>query len=131
MKILFICKYNRFRSRIAEAYFKKINKNKRIKINSCGLIKGIPVSKTTISVAKKYDINVKGKTKGLDEEVLKLADLFIIVANNVQKSLFKRFNKKIIVWKIEDASQNNKKAIEKVIKKIMKKVENLAKDLEK
>jgi len=27
MKIPFICKYNRFRSKIAEAYFNKINKN--------------------------------------------------------------------------------------------------------
>ena len=131
MKILFICKYNRFRSRIAEAYFKKINKNNKIRIDSCGLIKGIPVSKTTISVAKKYGINMKGKTKGLDEKVLKSMDLLIIVADNVPKSIFKKFNRKIIVWKIEDASQNDKNDIEKVIKKIMKKVENLAKNLGK
>ena len=36
MKILFICKYNRFRSRVAAAYFKKINKNSKIKVESAG-----------------------------------------------------------------------------------------------
>ncbi len=33
MNIIFVCKYNRFRSRVAEAYFKKINKDKNIHDN--------------------------------------------------------------------------------------------------
>lgn len=40
MKILFICKYNAFRSRIAEEYFKKINKNSKIQVISRGFIMG-------------------------------------------------------------------------------------------
>ena len=44
--ILFVCKYNRFRSRVAEAYFKKINKNKNISVKSAGIIKGnLPLDK--------------------------------------------------------------------------------------
>lgn len=131
MKILFICKHNRFRSRIANSYFRKINKDKKIKVDSCGLIKGIAVSKNVISVAKRYGINIEGKTKGLDEKSLLSRDIFIIVADDVPKSILKRFNKKIIIWKIEDASQSDKKAVEKVIKKIMNKVEKLIKDLMK
>ena len=36
-KILFVCKFNRFRSKVAEAYFKKINRNRRIKERRFGL----------------------------------------------------------------------------------------------
>jgi len=37
MKILFVCKYNRFRSQFAEKYFRRINKN--LKVSSAGIIK--------------------------------------------------------------------------------------------
>ena len=40
MKILFICKYNAFRSKVAESYFNKMNKNKKIKAFSRGFIMG-------------------------------------------------------------------------------------------
>ena len=48
--ILFVCKYNRFRSKIAEAYFNKINKNKLVSVKSAGIIRGNPVSKDIIAV---------------------------------------------------------------------------------
>ena len=38
MKILFVCRHNRFRSKVAEAIFNKLNKNKEIQIESAGLI---------------------------------------------------------------------------------------------
>ncbi len=52
INILFVCRYNRFRSRVAEAYFKKINKN--FKVKSAGLFKGRPLSPKTIKEAKKF-----------------------------------------------------------------------------
>jgi len=39
-KILFVCKYNRFRSKTAEAFFNLLKHNKKIKAKSTGLIKG-------------------------------------------------------------------------------------------
>ena len=129
MQILFVCKHNRFRSKIAEAYFKKINK--KIKVSSAGLIKGIPVSKKTIRNAKKFGINMTKKTKGLDEKSLLSQDIIIIVANNVPKSIFKRFNKKLIVWKLKDANAKDTNAVSGKIKEIMKKVERFVKGLEK
>lgn len=129
MRIIFVCKYNRFRSRVAEAYFKKYNKNKNIQVNSGGIFIGIPVAKSVISLGKKFNINPSGKPKGLREEELVKSDLIIIVANNVPVSLFKRFNK-VIAWKIPDTSQNNLSEIERIMKQIFKKVDLLIKKLE-
>ena len=131
MKIAFVCKYNRFRSQIAETYFDQLNKNKSIKLYSAGVIKGWPIAKTTKKVAKELGINLKGKTKTLNEDLLVSLDLIIVVADNVPGNLFKGRVKKVIVWKIKDANQSNEKEIAKVIKQIKPKVEKLVKQLNK
>ncbi len=130
MKITFVCRHNRFRSKVAEAYFKKINKNKKIKIASVGLIKGFPVAKNVIEIGKKFGMKIKRKTNYFPEDLLVNSDLIVIVANDIPISLFDRA-KKVVVWKIPDASQRDKKAIEKRMKLIMKKVQELIKNLEK
>lgn len=129
MKILFICKYNRFRSQIAENYFRKINKNKNIKSYSAGIIIGNPVADSVKAIAKKFGFSVNGKPKGIQEKLLKEIDLFVIVANNVPASLFKNITKKVVVWKTPDTSQDNYKAIEQISKGIMKRVDVLVKSL--
>ncbi len=128
MKILFICKHNRFRGKIAEACFKKINKNKKIKVASAGVFKGIPVAKTVINIGKELGIKINKKTIGLREEYLNEFDIIVIVADNVPISLFKGA-KKIMKWNISDSSQNDKKSIEKIMKEIFKKVKELNKRL--
>ncbi len=131
MKILFICKYNRFRSKVAEAYFKKINKNKKIKISSAGLIKGKPTPLNTITIAKRFGINLKKTTNPIIEKDIEKIDLIIITANNIPLSLFRNYKSKIIKWKILDANANDNKNIIKSIKLIMNKIEKLVKKLEK
>ena len=129
MKILFICKHNRFRSKIAEAYFNKINK--KIKAISAGLIKGKPTPLNTVKTAKRLGIKISRKTKPIEESLLESKDLkyIIITADDVPKQIFNRFNKKLIVWKIKDASALNFKDIEKRIKEIIRKVSQLNKNL--
>jgi len=39
INILFICKHNLFRSQVAENFFNKLNKNKKYKSDSAGIIK--------------------------------------------------------------------------------------------
>ena len=129
MKILFICKYNRFRSQIAESYFRKINKNKNIKSYSGGVIIGIPVAESVKAIAKKLGFSVNGKPKGIPETLLKEIDLLVIVANNVPASLFKNTTKKVVVWKTQDTSQDNYKAIEEISRGIMKRVDGLHRKL--
>jgi protein-tyrosine-phosphatase len=130
MKILFICKYNLFRSRVAEEYFKKINKNKKITVFSRGIIIGKSPGKEHIRLSKEIlNINIKRKKSlPLNIKDLEKADLIVITANDVPKILFNHNslkNKRIIFWKIKDEQFQNKKNIKHIILKIKKKVEKL------
>jgi protein-tyrosine-phosphatase len=134
MKILFICKYNLFRSRVAEEYFKKINNNKEIKIFSRGIIIGKTPRKEHVNLSKELlGINIrKRKPLPLNIKDLKKADLIIVTADDIPKILFNHNslkNKKIIFWKIKDEQFQNKKNIKSIILKIKKKVDKLNKRL--
>jgi protein-tyrosine-phosphatase len=129
MNILFVCKYNRFRSRVAEAYFKKINKNKSIKTDGAGIFGGwYPLDPIQIKVAKKYKIDINGKPQSLTYQKLKWADLIIVTANDVPKRIFKKTfvgKRKVIKWWIPDVKGNKTKEhkTEKIIKSIMRKID--------
>jgi protein-tyrosine-phosphatase len=128
-KILFVCKHNRFRSKIAEAYFKKINKSKMITASSAGIFKGEPVAKNVVSLGKEKGFKISRKTRGLSEELTKKIDVVVIVANDVPAELFKGKVKKVIKWNIPDSNQNEKRKIEFVAEKIMRNVDKLNKKL--
>ena len=118
-KILFVCKYNRFRSRIAEAYFNKINKNKNIIAKSAGIIRGNSLDSKLINLAKKFGLNIRGKPKNLSIDLLKWQNMIVVVADNVPASLFKKRwarGKKLIIWKIPDREESVKPIIKKVNK---------------
>lgn len=134
INILFVCRYNRFRSRVAEAYFNRINKNKNIKVKSAGLIKGNPLNPITVKVAKKLGLDIKGKTQGLSSKLMVWQNVTVIVADDVPKSVFNRnikYGKKVIKLNIKDVSYKDEKAIKKTIDKITKKVDSLNKQLER
>lgn len=134
INILFICKYNKFRSRIAEAYFNKINKNKNIKAESAGIFQGnYSLNKLQVSITKKFGINIIGKPKSISTDLLIKTNLIIIVANDVPSSLFeaKKYKKKIIIWKIKDEQNGDIRNIKKIINQIIVKVNKLNKDIER
>ena len=140
MNILFICKHNRFRSKLAEGIFKKLNKNPRIKVKSAGVIKSLPVAKNVIDVAENKGVRIGGilnvaeknkikigiYSRGLSEEILHWADVYVIVADDVPVGIFSRFEKKgkkIIVWKIKDVRQDDVGGIERTFDLIYERVE--------
>ncbi|MBU0893976.1 MAG: hypothetical protein KKF48_01670 [Nanoarchaeota archaeon] len=130
--ILFVCKHNVFRSKVAETYFKKINKNKNLKASSAGIIKWYSIRPNTKKVCRKLGIKLKGKSKPIDFKILKKTDYVVIVADNVPKSIFnQKYLKKVIMWKIKDVSSKDNKGIEKTVKQIIKKVDPLVRKLEK
>jgi protein-tyrosine-phosphatase len=134
MNILFVCKYNRFRSKVAEAYFKEINKNKNIQAKSAGIFIGSKLSSNQIKAAKYFGIKISGKPQGISTDLLKWQDAIILVSNDIPSVLFKnnkKYGKKLIVWKISDAGDNDKKNIERIIKSIMFKVDKLIEGLNK
>jgi protein-tyrosine-phosphatase len=134
MNILFVCKYNRFRSKVAEEYFNQINKNKNIRVYSGGILSGhYPLNAREVEVAKANGIRLAGKPKGIPTDLLRTIDLIIIVANNVPESIFnyEYYNGKIIVWNVTDLfSGESKVLIERRINEIKRKVEKLVKRLE-
>ena len=124
MRLIFVCKHNRFRSKVAEAYFKKVNKNKKIKVSSGGIFKGVPVAKTVVGIGKKLGIKINKKPRCLREDKLVESDLVVVIANDVPLSLFDpRF--KAIKWGVSDCSQDDEKKIESIMKQIFKKVDKL------
>ena len=128
-KILFVCKYNRFRSRVAKAYLEKINSN--VQVESAGLIKGMPVNKLQTSIAKKFGLDIQGKPKGLSTKILLWADVVIVVADDVPKKIFnnKKYENKVVVWKIKDSKTDNLREVERIIKEIIVNVTKLNKKL--
>lgn len=131
MKIIFICKYNAFRSRVAEEYFKKINKNKKIEIISRGFIMGGNSDKEQRRISNKLlRINI-AKRKPLPIKIKELidSDLIIVVANDIPKIMFNYslvpLYKKLIIWRIKDEQMKNKKNINKIILEIKRKVDKL------
>ena len=133
--ILFVCKYNAFRSRFAESYFNKLNKNKSIKAISRGFIMNASSDSVQKRIAKKFNGNILGEPKPIKLNEIIEADLIIVVANDVPKIMFnyalKPISKKVVVWRIKDEQNKNEKNIIKIVKKIQKKVERLIKKLEK
>ncbi len=140
MNILFVCKHNIFRSKVAETYFNKINKDKNIKASSAGIIKGtnlLESQKKVVRLQRKianelFNIKIKGKPKSLSVGMLRKIDLIIIVANDIPISIFnnKDYVKKVIQWKISDvAYKEDSEAMKKTIKSIIQKVNKLEKSL--
>lgn len=133
MKILFICKHNRFRSRVAASYFNKINKNPNNEAKGAGIYSDYSsLDKSEVSIAKKMGVNISGKPKKVNNKLLKWQGRIIIVADDVKKSQIKNYDKyKITIWKIHDVddAKDVRKAIIKTVKKIKMRVKRLIKKL--
>ncbi len=133
-KIIFICKYNAFRSRVAERYFNKLNKNKDYVGISRGFIMGGAPDEKQFRVSRNMlGVNINFKSKSVDLKELIDADKIIIVAKDIPNVMFDYWlvplKKKIIRWDIKDEQRQNEKNIKKIIFKIQKRVEKLVEDL--
>jgi protein-tyrosine-phosphatase len=132
MNILFVCKHNKFRSKVAESYFNRMNKNKKNKAKSAGIIKEYSYEKNTVKVLSKLGIKFEGKPQPLTKSLIKWQDITIIAADNVPKSIFS--NNKFHggnpeVWKIPDAPSSNNRKIIRSTRMIMKNVDELLRRL--
>ena len=135
MNIIFICKHNVFRSRVAEAVFKKYYKGSKYKAKSRGIFPGDYVYKNTIRSVKSIGYNIKGMPKELRYEELQVPNIIVVVADDVPKSLFqyntKKYGKKLIIWNIKDETKDREKNIKLIVLQIKGKVEEFVKQLEK
>ncbi len=130
MKILFICKHNRFRSKVAETIFNKLNKNKNIAAESAGLIMDDArpfIEGNVIGIMKQMAYDITGTPLQLTRELVKKFDKIVIVADNVSPDFFHDFKGEIIHWKIEDCDASDIICIKKIILDIEKNVKELGK----
>lgn len=125
-KILFVCKHNVYRSKIAEFYLKKINTE--VNVSSGGLFApgGIP-NPIQKKIFKKLKIKLP-EPRPISLTTLTECNIIVIVADDIPVSLFEdeeRYGKKeIICWEIPDLASNQKE-IEETIRIIKEKVEKL------
>lgn len=134
MKLLFICRHNRFRSKVAEAIFSKLNKNPKIKFESAGIIidEGRPyVAENVKIILEQFGYRVKNEfSKQITSNKINNYDFIVIVADNVDREFFKdSYKGKIVQWKISDCDENDLNGIRKRIKQIEENVKQLIEEL--
>ncbi len=134
--ILFVCRHNRFRSKFAESYFKKINKNPNIEVKSAGIFPGIPIlPKIGKKISKEMGILLKGKPQPVTTELFKWNDIIILITDDIKNpdNLFNYagYKNKVINWKIKDTKSNTEAEVKRIIKEIIKKVDKLNGELNK
>ena len=132
MKILFICKHNKFRSKVGEAIFNKLNKNKKITVESAGIIGSQhQTPKSVINILKEKGYKIKRKdAKRVDSITINNYDMIVIAADNVDPLFFKdSFKGKIIWWKITDCMDTDLEGIKIRVNEIEENVKKLVKEL--
>jgi protein-tyrosine-phosphatase len=130
--ILFVCKYNRFRSKIAEAFFKKYYPGNEYSVMSSGVLPGhYPLEKNQIIAAKKFGIRLSGRPKPTTTDLLRKIDMMIIVADDVPVDLFNNahFGRREERWEIRDNTLETKKTAEEVILEIEQHVKKFVREL--
>lgn len=133
MKILFICKYNRLRSKIAEALLRFYDKEKKHEVKSAG-IRSYFLSPYIVEKAKKMlaqrGVSVEDEHSSMvNEYLIKWADKIIVVANDVESNLFPK--EKTIVWEVSDVDVKEDKIVSLKIEEIDSKVKDLIENLNK
>lgn len=125
-----MCKHNRFRSKSAEALFRKYNKNPRVLAESAGTLGSL--HKTSDAVKKvlaERGANIFNDTpRVLTSEMLKEFDKIIIVADNVSSEGFP--SDKTEVWEISDTGEHVLEDIRPVVDKIEERVKGLVNKLQ-
>lgn len=132
MNILFICKHNKFRSKVAEALFLLYNKDRDIKVRSAGIQMDFLdplVSINTKRVLAEFGAGVvDNRSRPIDNILLKWADLFVVVADDVSAEEFPE--EKTEVWGIADADRDNIEEVRRRVKEINLRIRDFIRRLE-
>ena len=131
-KIMFLCKHNSFRSKVAEAVFKKLYIGNKIKVISRGIFPGPFIYPNTKKSVKEVGYVISGKPRGITFNELRNQDKIIIVANDVPISLIKNYKSmkdKVFLWKIPDSDAKETEKIKRITKEIEHKVKLLIKEI--
>src|SRR3989338_5416652 len=131
MKILFVCAHNRFRSKVAEALFLKLNKSKKVEVKGAGValyVLNQYIAPNVLEVLREKGINkIDEQSHPITDEGVEWADKIIVVADNIQHELLPE--EKTEYWKISDCAQDDLEGIRERVEQIEVKVKELIKKL--
>jgi len=143
MKLLFVCKFNCFRSLVAKKFFDKLNKNKNIEARASGFIIPRNYSREQQQKAvEEFGIKLDEEPEIMDENLYKWPDKIVIVGNDVPKEIFdildednsKMKKRNVEVWKLNDVGQKDLSYQEKtrmLTQQILNSVKSFINELEK
>ena len=129
--VLFVCKHNVFRSKVAEAFFKKFAQLPFV-ARSAGVFPGRKLDLREVAAAQELGVLLKGKPRGIDQKLLDWQDFIVIVANDVPRKIFTKEKRANVIyfWNIPDISAGSKKEIQRIILAIEEKVKAFTEVLE-
>lgn len=131
MNILFVCKHNRFRSKVAEAIFNSlVNGKARAESRGLFLDEIRPyVEESVINVMKDKGYEISGKPKQLGFQEMKNFDVLAVISNGIEKEFFDNFKKKILIWNISDTDAKDIVRIKEIVNEIELKIKDLILEL--
>src|SRR3989338_6118361 len=125
MRILFVCRHNKFRSKVAEAIFHSLRSG--IEVKSAGVVKDldpfVEEGLVELLVRQGYQV-VSEQSQMVSDQLLAWADKIVIVADDVSSQGFPAG--KVERWEIKDAHDGDPLR-KKVIAEIEWKVKELVK----
>jgi protein-tyrosine-phosphatase len=127
-RILFVCKYNRFRSKVAECIFNALNTDKKVRAESAGLLMDasrLYIEKNVLKIMGKKGYKLRGVPRQMTSKLVKDFDVVVIVADNVDKKFLSGFRGKIVKWKISDCKACERGRIKEIVNEIENRVKKL------
>jgi len=101
--ILFVCRNNQLRSKMAEDFFKQFNKDPGNSARSAGILSG----------------NI------INRDLVRWANRIIVVADNVSPSMIEeKYGKKVEVWGVSSNDKELFREIENRVKMLLKQIGN-------
>ena len=131
MNILFVCKYNKFRSKVAEALFNYHNKDKKMKVKSAGLMKDFQnqfiIKPAALELTKRKIPYEDKKSDIINPEMIKWADKIVVVANDIP--MYSLPEEKTLFFSIPDAyssPEETKKTVSPIEKLVLDLIRNMS-----
>jgi len=133
MKILFVCKYNRLRSKIAENLFRFYTKGSKHEVKSAG-IRSYLLSPFMVHRVKQLleqrGVSIEDESSVIiNEYLMKWADKIIIVADDVSKDGFPK--DKTEIWQVSDIDDKDDRKVKIKIDEIEVKIKEFVEKLNK
>lgn len=133
--VLFLCVHNSFRSQIAEAYFNKFAKEKKLnwQAKSAGFLKADKVNEKAVALMTEEGIDISSqKPKLMTDEMIKEAEKIVVVCKECEEMglcLALPKDKDIDKWGLENPAQMELDKAREIRKLIKEKTINLIEKL--